>query len=195
MRKYSVVVVGAPQRVGAGSGKPDALGWFLERAGQLVALSDKRAKLSVAVQEVGTERYSVLMPHRVLATIVVSFLQKSRADEVEEKLRDLLKSNAKALQIRLEMLEERSPMTRSPEESPLMRQLKQLSEQWKLPFGVGSSLFPSAAGEIPPGIPTVCGLGPLGLDLFTPEERIHRGELLQRTLLLALLLEASGDET
>ncbi len=194
MRKYSLVVEGDPLRIGAGGGKPDALGWFLTRAGELAALSEKPRKLSVAVQDVRTERYSVLLPHRVLATVVVTFLYTKHADAVEDQLRKILVSDARSLHVRLEKLEERSPMTRGSEESPLSKKLFQLSGKWKLPFGVGSSLLPSAAGEIPSQVPVVCGFGPQGVDLYTPTERIHRGELLQRSLQLALLLEASGED-
>ena len=190
MRKYSLVVDGEPQRIGSGGRKRDALGWFLNRVGELTALSEKAKKLSVVVQDVRTERYSILLPHRVLATVIVTFLNGKQADVAEEKIRKILESDAKNLGVRLEVLEERSPMVKGQEGNPLAERLAGLSESWKLPFGVGSSLLPSAAGEVPEGVPVVCGFGPYGTDLYTPNERIHRGELLQRTLLLALFLEA-----
>ena len=82
----------------------------------------------------------------------------------------------------------RPPLNRSSSADRLVEQLKRISEDWKLPFGVESSLLPSAAGEIPPEIPVICGFGPASRDMFTPHECIHRGELLQRILLLTQFL-------
>jgi D-alanine-D-alanine ligase len=139
------------------------------------------------VQEVRTERYSVLMPHRIPATIGLTFLDPKHADAAEAELREIVKPDQKHLQVRLEVLEERPPLRRRPD-NPIVDRLASLSESWKLPFGTDSSLLPSAAGCVPEGTPVVCGFGPPGRDLYTPAEAVHRGELLQRALLLTLLL-------
>lgn len=187
LRKYSFVVEGDPMRIGARGDRTDVLNWFLKRAESISALSRPGKKLAVTVQEVRTERYSVLMPHRIPATIGLTFLDTKHADAAEVELREIVKPDQKHLQVRLEMLEERPPLRRRPD-NPIVDRLAAISEGWKLPFGVDSSLLPSAAGCVPPDTPVVCGLGPPGRDLFTPSEAVHRGELLQRTLLLALLL-------
>ncbi|MCJ7806163.1 MAG: hypothetical protein MUP57_01270, partial [Clostridia bacterium] len=79
-------------------------------------------------------------------------------------------------------------LNRSPYSVPLMSKLESISNHWQLPFGIEASLFPSAAGVVPDGIPVICGLGPACENLYTPYESVNRGELLQRPLLLTLLL-------
>jgi D-alanine-D-alanine ligase len=188
MRKYSLVVQGDPLRIGARGGKEDVLSWFLLKASSISALGRPAKKLTVSVQQLRTERYSVLMPHRIRATIGLTFLDPRHADKAEARLREIVKPDHKHLQVRVEMLEERPPLARKGLDNPLVARLESLAAEWKLPFGTDSSLLPSAAGCVPQGTPVICGFGPPGRDLYTPSEAVHRGELLQRSLLLALLL-------
>ncbi len=88
----------------------------------------------------------------------------------------------------MERISERPSFFRKDEGGPIAGRLKALCEDWRLPFGLDSSLLPSPAGEVPKGIPAICGFGPASRGIFTPGEAVHRGELLQKTLLLALFL-------
>lgn len=188
-RKFSIVVEGAFQRIGSHGGSDGVLSWFLHQADRIGALSRPDERLSVAVQEVYSERYSVLLPHRVRATVYVTFLDASLADEAETQLRNLFTTSEQDdIRVHVEKLEERPPLNRSDNCLSIISRLKQISEAWKLPFGVESSLLPSAAGEIPENIPVICGFGPASQNMYTPHEGVHRGELLQRALLLTLFL-------
>lgn len=187
LRKYSFLAEGDPMRMGA-RGKRDVLSWFLECGPKVSALSRPARKLSVTVQDVRTERYSILMPHRIRATIGISYLDPRVADDVMQKLREAIKPAQKDIHVSMELLEERPALTRRTEENPIVERLQDLSQQWKIPFGVDSSLVPSAAGVVPAGTPVICGMGPAGRNLYTPMEAVHRNELLQRSLLLALYL-------
>ncbi len=196
-RKFSIVVEGAFQRIGSHVASDDVLSWFLHQADSIGALSRPEERLSVAVQEVNSERYSILLPHRVRATIYVTFLDAVLADEAETQLRELFTSKAgeqDEIRVHVEKLEERPPLNRSDNCLPIISRLKKISEAWKLPFGVEAGLLPSAAGEIPEKIPVICGFGPASQNMYTPHEGIHRGELLQRALLLTLFLLEDGSE-
>ncbi len=191
LRKYSILIEGAFKRIGSHSSTTDLMSWFLDRAGRLGSLSVPEERLTAAVQEIHSERYSILLPHRIRATVYVTFLDPTLADQAEKQIYELF---AVGLQdqddpeVFIEKLEERPPLNRLPAAESLIADLKRVSEEWKLPFGVESSLLPSAAGDIPEGIPVVCGFGPASRDMFTPQECVHRGELLQRILLLTQFL-------
>jgi D-alanine-D-alanine ligase len=190
-RKFSILVEGASQRIGSQNPQKDVMAWFIEHAAKVRQLSSPENKVTAAVQEVHSERYSILLPHRVRSTVYLSFLDAETADAVEKQIRTIFtppqgdKSDIKAF---VERLEERPSLKRRDKNAPLIEKLKNLSEEWKLPFGVEASLLPSAAGIIPPEVPVVCGFGPASLDLYTPFECVNRGGLLQRTLLLTLFL-------
>ncbi|KPJ60877.1 MAG: D-alanine--D-alanine ligase [Latescibacteria bacterium DG_63] len=186
-RKYSLAIEGNPVRIGSQKGGTDVLTWLLNRAASIAALSRPSKGLTVSVQDVSTERYGALMPHRVRATVGMAYLDPHTAESADSELREVVTPGSRVLQVRIEVLEDRPAFRRSAG-NPIVAALKSISEEWKLPFGTDSSLVPSAAGLVTSKIPVVCGLAPAGRDIFTPREAVHRGELLQRTLLLALLL-------
>jgi D-alanine-D-alanine ligase len=70
----------------------------------------------------------------------------------------------------------------------LAEELDRVAANWEFEITADTSALPSAAGLVPAGVPVVCGLGPAAQDLNTPQERISRISLVQRTLLLAQLL-------
>ncbi len=190
-RKYSILVEGTFQRIGSLGNTSDVMSWFLQRAERIGSLSLPEERLSVAVQEIHSERYSVLLPHRLRATVYVTFLDSALADRAEEQLQELFSTGEDEhddTRVYFEQLEERPPLLNSDSSNELLNRLQRISDEWKLPFGVESSLLPSAAGVVPPDIPVICGFGPASRDMFTPHECIHRGELLQRALLLTMLL-------
>lgn len=186
-RKYSLAIEGNPVRIGSHKGGTDVLNWFLAKAANISALSRPTKRLTVSVQDVSTERYGMLMPHRVRATVGMAYLDPHTADTADLELRELAKPDSKRLQVRIEVIENRLAFRRSVG-NPVVTRLGSISEEWKLPFGTDSSLVTSAAGLVPDEVPVVCGLAPPSRDISTPDETVHRGELLQRTLLLALFL-------
>ncbi len=190
-RKFSILVEGEFQRIGSHGSSDDLMSWFLSRADKIGSLSMPEERLTVAVQEVHSERYSVLLPHRIRATVYVTFLDAELADRAESRLHEFFapgQGEMDETMVYIERLEERPSLNRSEETARMISRLRKISEDWKLPFGVEASLLPSAAGEVPAGTPVICGFGPASRDMFTPHECIHRGEMLQRALLLTLLL-------
>jgi D-alanine-D-alanine ligase len=186
-RKYSLSIEGDPIRIGSHKGGTDVLTWLLSKAPSIAALSRPKRGFNVSVQDVSTERYGALMPHRVRATVSMAYLDPRLAEAAHSELRKIITPGSRALRTRIDVLEDRFAFRRNAD-NPMVAELESISEEWKLPFGTDSSLVPSAAGLVPDEIPVLCGLAPAGRDIFTPREAVHRGELLQRSLLLALLL-------
>ncbi|MBW2100943.1 MAG: D-alanine--D-alanine ligase, partial [Deltaproteobacteria bacterium] len=181
------VVEGDPLRSGHRRAQ-DALSWFLQKAAGLKNLSKPAYKLSVSVEDVRSERYSKLLPHKVHATICVSYLDSKKADLAEHQIRAMFSHSVKEIKVLMERLVDRPPLNRTGASQPLIKKIETLCEDWNLPFGTESSLLPTPAGEIPTDTPVLAGFAPPGRDIYTPNEAVHRGEFLQRTLLLSLLL-------
>ncbi len=187
-RKFSIQVEGVSLRIGFRGNQEDVLAWFLKKAASVSDLSRPEQRLSVAVQDVHSERFSMLLPHRVRATVYVTYLESQLADLAEAEIRKVFTPAYPEVRAYVEKLEERAPLVRADTAASVISRLKSISEDWKLPFGVESSLLPSAAGEVPSDVPVLCGFGPSGRDVYTPYECVHRGEFLQRALLLTLYL-------
>ncbi len=185
-KKYSVVVEGDPVRIGSHKQKVDVLSSFIDRAEKLRGLSVEKDRITVAVQDVKSERYSVLLPHRVASTVYISYLDEQKAQLAEQEMKKIFRTNTRGMKCSVEKLEER-PALRKVRRHPIVRKLERICGDWNLPFGTESSLLASAAGEVSQ-TPALCGLGPACQGMYTPHEAIHRGELVERTLLLAVFL-------
>jgi D-alanine-D-alanine ligase len=187
-RKFSILAEGNSLRPGYRGNQDDPLSWFLKKTDDVSKLNKPEDRLTVAIQELQSERYGVLLPHRIRATVYLTYLDTQLADDAEKVIRDTFSIDHLEIRAYAERLEKRPALNRSDVSAPVLQSLQAISEEWKLPFGVDSNLLPSASGVVPAGIPVVCGLGPAGRDIFTPYESVHRGELLQRALLLTLYL-------
>ncbi|SHE88057.1 M20/M25/M40 family metallo-hydrolase [Alkalibacter saccharofermentans] len=188
-RKYSILVEGPFQRTGAHTTTPDAMSWFLAKSEIIRNISRPKEMINMAVQEVHSERYSILLPHRVRATVYLSFLDKDLAQQAEDALYSMFENPSEdEISVYIQKLEERPPLNKSERTSQMTEKLRIISEEWKLPFGTESGLLPTAGGEVPESTDLICGFGPASRDMFTPNECIHRGELLQRALLLTMYL-------
>ncbi|RKL65928.1 D-alanine--D-alanine ligase [Salipaludibacillus neizhouensis] len=186
-KQFSVIVEGDPVRIGKETKSIDVLQMFIKNAEKVQKLNNRKGKLAIAIQDVRSERYSVLKPHRVYATLSITYIDEALAEETEKAIRELFTVNSKGIRTNIEKLVERPPLIRKKNHL-LLDTLKNLSEAWNLPFGTESSLLSSAAGEVAKDTPVVCGFSPASKGLYTPEESLHRSELVQRSLLLALYL-------
>ncbi len=93
----------------------------------------------------------------------------------------------------LALISDRPPMQERRANNALAKQLIASASEWDIPLKTESSLMPSVAGLVPAAVPVVCGVGPIGQDLFTSREAVSRISLMQRTLLLTeFLLSQSG---
>ncbi|QKS70425.1 M20/M25/M40 family metallo-hydrolase [Paenalkalicoccus suaedae] len=187
-KEFQLIIEGDPLRIGKESKSSDVLSYFIENAEKLKSLNSRKKKVAVSVQDMKSERYSVLMPHRVTATLSVTYLDETTATEVEQELKKLFSGAKSGMKTYMEQVVDRPPLLRK-KLNPIIARLKEWTEAKQLPFGIESSLLSTAAGVIPSETPVVCGFSPASRDLYTPNEALHRIELVQRSLLLALYLQ------
>lgn len=183
-RSYLLTVEGKPQKPGQATTKPGPLRWLLPKLEDISALSSRGRKVAVAVADVATRAFPLSLPHRVEVRLLLSYLDAARADGLEEKIKEILGKGT----WHLDLLVDRPPLVASKASQNLLGRLKELGAARDIPVDSESSLWPSAAGLVPEGIPVVCGLGPVGIDLHTPKEAVPRISLVQRTLLLSQAL-------
>ncbi len=190
-RTYRLRVEGPRRRLGTSSGRrPDALPWLFGKALELTKLGSRKQRTSVDVSQVQTASAPMLAPHRVDALVTVTYPEAGVADKLEARMREVLGQGSGTWS--LETLDDRPPMRDSDSNASLVESLQAVAKEWALPFDVSSSTWPSAAGLVPDHVPVVCGLGPVGRDLYTGQEAVERVSIVQRTLLLAALLAKGG---
>jgi D-alanine-D-alanine ligase len=190
-RRFRFRVVGEPRRPGRASKKPEVLRWVWSQLEALAQLSDRKQRVSVSTLDMHTETLPMLLPHRVQATVLLTYPDAAVADELEQRMRATLPKNGPRWE--LEEISDRPSMKERRSTLELARSLDGVARKWEIPMKRESSVWPSVAGLVPPKIPCLCGIGPVARDLGTPQESVQRISLIQRTLLLAqFLLEESG---
>jgi D-alanine-D-alanine ligase len=185
-RRYRLHVEDRPARLGQLRKKPEVVRWLSGKLDALSKLSSKDERLAIAVGELHTSAFQMLLPHAVNVTLMLSYGQESVADKAESQIKEIL--GKEGFKWDLKLLSDRPPMVKRPANQRLAESLAEVASQWDIPFGRESSLWPSVCGLVPSTVAAVCGLGPVAQDLYTPREAVERISLLQRTLLLAEFL-------
>ncbi|MFN3241923.1 MAG: ATP-grasp domain-containing protein [Planctomycetota bacterium] len=192
LRRFDLRIRGTARRPGQGGRQPDVLRWAWERLEQACALSSKRDRVAVSVSDLKTRGFPNLLPHEVVAQVVVSYVDPAVADRVAGEVHALLTDKRDGLQVRWTQAVDRPSMQRRPENEPLLEAIRTAAGRWEVPFDEDSSLMPSPAGLVPDGVAVVCGVGPSATETFTAQESVERIGVVQRTLTLAQLLSEGG---
>jgi len=185
-RKYIINVETKPIRLGKLVKNQDALTWLQEKTAGFAELSSKKERLTVAVIDMKTEAFRMFLPHRVSATVIISYLDSRSADRAEEAIRKIC--STKKLRCIIEKISDRPSMKERRKNLQLAKELSSVADTWEIPLALESSLIPSVGGLVPAKVPVVCGVGPVARDLNTPQEAVSRASLVQRSLLMAEFL-------
>lgn len=186
-RKYRLLVEGRPQRLGAATGGKDPMRWLYGRLEAISKLSRRADRVAVAASEVHTTTWPQRLPHRVAVTLLVSYPNQRRVDQVEQQIRELLDVRG-APRWNLTLVSDRPPLPERQVNRALIAGFRDVANAWEIPFNTESSLWPSVAGLAPASTPVICGVAPVAQDLYTSREAISRISLVQRSLLLAQYL-------
>jgi D-alanine-D-alanine ligase len=182
-RRYRLRVVGDPRRPGRASKQPEPLRWTWNQLELLSSLSSRAERVSVSALELKSESLPMLLPHRIMATILATFPDTKTGGKLEERMRASI--NRRGAKWELERISDRPSMVARKSSGQLVRLLEESASKWEMPLKVDSSVWPSVAGLVPDGTPCICGVGPVARELGTPQEAVNRTSLVQRTLLLA----------
>ncbi len=185
-RMYRLTVNGTPRRLGKLYRKRDVLRWTCACLDEFTRLTSKEERVAVATGEIRSEAYPQLLPHRLTATVLLSYLDSAKADSIERTMYEIIKT--KDYQSNLELMVDRPPMKKNQRSDKLYRRLREVADKWEIPLERESLLYPSVSGLAPASKPVLCGMGPVARDIDTPQEAVLRLSLMQRTLLLAQYL-------
>jgi D-alanine-D-alanine ligase len=159
------------------------LRWVWNQLEAFSRLSNRKERVSVSTAGLRSDALPMNLPHRAVATILVTYPTTRVADAVEAKMRESLVKGGPRWE--LELVSDRPAMKERRGTLQLARNLESVARRREIPLKRESSVWPSVAGLVPPKIPCLCGVGPVARDLGTPQESVLRISLVQRTLLLA----------
>ncbi|MDY6972958.1 MAG: hypothetical protein SV775_11580, partial [Thermodesulfobacteriota bacterium] len=166
--------------------EPEVLLWSMEKIKAISALSSRKDRTAMSAVDIKVDTFPGLLPHRMTATLLLSYLDKKKADDIEDRIKILLKGGK--FKIAFESISDRPAMKERAINLRLAQSLEEVAKNWEIPLARDSSLSPSVGGLVQSRIPVVCGIGPASRDLHTPQEAVNRTSLIQRTLLTAQYL-------
>jgi D-alanine-D-alanine ligase len=185
-RRYRLVVEGKPLRLGQAGRTREVMQVLYGKLDEVTALSDRKNRVAVSAAEIKTEAFPLRLPHRVRVILQVSYPDPDKARELDLALKRILRGGGAHWDLAL--VSDRPPMYERRANVPFLNRLKAIADEWEIPLGTESSLWPSVAGLVPDAVPVICGVGPVAQDLYTSREAVSRISLVQRTLLLSQLL-------
>ncbi|MDE0333654.1 MAG: ATP-grasp domain-containing protein [Defluviicoccus sp.] len=191
-RRYRLDVEGEPIRPGQRGRRVPVLRWTWKKLDEMTEMTSSKTRLAVEVLDIAPEKHPMMAPHRVSATVMVTYFNAEDAERVERRMREILGKRGRTW--KLTMLSDRPPMKERAAGMRLARALEAVCRDLELPVGHHSSAWPSVAGLVPARVGCVCGLGPVCRDRGTAAEAVQRVSLVQRALLLAAFLSESGRE-
>jgi D-alanine-D-alanine ligase len=159
------------------------LRWTWDRLEEISKLGSSRRRVSVSVLAMSTERHPMRLPHRVTATLIMTYPDLKTADRTEERIRSLLGKRGPKWELIQEA--DRPPMRERPINTRLYNALAEVAEEHGVKLNRDSSAWASVAGLVPAKTAAVCGFGPTTVERGTPQEAVSRMALVQRTLILA----------
>jgi D-alanine-D-alanine ligase len=185
-RKYRFRVEGDMLRPGRMTKKLPPIRWTWRKLEEFAELTSHKDRVSVSTLDMRTERLPMRLPHRITATILVTYPDAAAIGPLEEKMWAIPGKNGPRWE--LELLSDRPPMPERSGSQRLAKSLAEVAKHWEIPLKYESSTFPSVGGLVPAKTPCICGVGPVARDLGSPGEAVQRISLVQRTLLLAEFL-------
>lgn len=186
-RKFRLSIESKPRRQGQVSKRPEVLLWLGEKLLAFADLNSRKERVAISAIDVKPRAFPMLLPHAATATLLLTYPKREVGDEVEAKLREIL-GKTSGLTWSLEAESDRPPMADRRANADLVKRVREVAEGLEIPLETESSLWPSCAGLVPEGTPVVCGIGPVGRDLYTPQEATPRISLMRRTMFLAQFL-------
>jgi D-alanine-D-alanine ligase len=182
-RRFQLRVAGEAVSLGRAGRRKGVLRWVWDRLEAISQLGSSRGRVSVSVLSVETERHPTRLPHRVTATLLMTYPDPKTADQIEEKMRALLGKRGPRWELVCEA--DRPPMRERPINARLYQALATVAGEHGLKIKKDSSAWASVAGLVPAKTAAVCGFGPTAKERGKPHEAVSRMAFVQRTLILA----------
>ena len=192
-RRYRLSVEGDSLRPGQASKRRPVLRWMWDKLEQMSGLGSARMRLSVDTVDLKPESHPRMLPHRVTASILVTYFDVADATQAEEGMKKIL--GKRAPKWTLTMLSDRPPMKDRAGGVRLAKAFEAVAEEFQLPISRETSIWPSVAGLVPPRTACISGAGPVCRDRGTPREAVQRVSLVQRTILMAGVLAGQFPDT
>ena len=168
-RRYRLSVEGEPLRPGQRTRRVPVLRWTWGKLDEMAEMTSSKARLAVEVLDIEPERHPMMAPHRVSATIMVTYFNVKDAERVERRMKEIM--GRRGRRWTLTLLSDRPPMKERTPGLRLAKAIEDVARELQLPVVRQSSAWPSVAGLVPAKVGCVCGFGRSAATGAPPKKR------------------------
>ena len=167
----------------------------IEELGHKVRLWNKLcnpdAETFVYVNSLRADEHAGYLPDHAHASLFISFPDAEVGDRlVADVTKIARKSYCKGSRCALATEVMRAPFAESPQVATLFGELAAVADQMGRPLGKTGRFTAADINVVPPGVPALDGLGPVGHDTRTSGEHLEAPSLVERAVLLALFMKS-----
>ena len=153
-------------------------------------LSDPGAETFVHVNSLKAEEHAGYLPDHAHASLFISFPHADVGDRLVADIEKIArKSHCKGSRCALTTDILRAPYNESQQVQKLYEELAPVAEDMGRPLGKIGRFTAGDVNVVPPGVPALDGLGPVGHETRTSGEYVEAPTLVERAVLLALYLQ------
>jgi D-alanine-D-alanine ligase len=127
--------------------------------------------------------------------LTASYVQRDQIKDLDQQIRKIAeKETSKGLQVRIRVIGSRSPITDNPLNRQFFKKIENLARLLEVKVEPIHRNVSSDICYSPENVPVLGGLGPIGNGSGSPDEYILRDSLIDRSALLALIINSCGTE-
>ncbi|HJJ23384.1 MAG TPA: M20/M25/M40 family metallo-hydrolase [Nitrosopumilus sp.] len=128
-------------------------------------------------------------PDHATISLYTTFKNKTDANESERQIKSILKKQeTMKLDIEISKSARRDPYIESTNTKKMYTLVEEMANRLEIKINSTHRGISSDISHVPPEIPSLEGLGPLGAEYRSPNEYILKDSLIDRSLLLALVI-------
>ena len=154
IRKYQLIVEDKPRDLRPGTKTHDALRWTNIKAEAIMQLSSPKERLGIFMTGISMKHFPMMLPHSVLATLLVSYYKSGIANKAEENIQNLL--GKKGPNWRLKLVSDRPEMQSRQENRSFFDEILEIANELEIPLSHSTSATPFVAGLVPRGVGVIC---------------------------------------
>lgn len=155
---------------------------------ELSALSDDPAGMNVNVGVIDGGLGAIIVPDRAHAKVSSRFSSLDQQQWLREKIQEIVSHhNRDGIQVKLSPFRGFLPFQQNEQNTLMFRLVQKAGESFGITINGTTTGSPADSGiTSSAGVPTICGMGPVGGGLHTDEEYIELPSLYERTKILAV---------
>ena len=127
-------------------------------------------------------------PDKASITVVTSYDSFEMGDDIEKKIRRVLKRDGNGARVDVSRWRRRDPVLETDVTHELYSMVEEAAKKVNIPIKPTRRFVSSDISHVPTTIPSLEGLGPLGAGFKSPDEYILQDSLIDRALLLAMVV-------